>query len=83
MLPPEDKPEDMPPPEGEMPGMDMGQDAEMPPVTEEVVPLDEPKKKSKKKDKVDFPKEDVPKFEKMPKEAADRLYEASLKKYMF
>ena len=80
---PEGTSEDMPPPEGGVPGEGPG--AEMPPVMEEEVPLDEPKKKSKKKDKVEFPKEDVPKFEKMPKEASDsgRLYEASLKKYMF
>jgi hypothetical protein len=96
----EDKPEDMPPTDGELPPAgEMGPDGEQPPVVEETVPgdlgsgspesdlpeLEAPKKPKKKKDEVEFPKKDVPKFEKMPKEASDsgRLYEASLKKYMF
>jgi len=90
-MPPEgEKPPEMPPegdkppemsPEGEKPP----EEAEMPPVVEEEVPLLEPEKKpKKKKEKVEFPKEDVPKFEKMPKDASDdAAYQASLKKYMF
>jgi hypothetical protein len=85
-----DKPPMDAPPEGEeKPNDGKGEEpvGDMPPVIEETVPEDgilpedKPKKKSKK-DKVEFPKEDVPKFEKMPKEAAD-LYQASLRKYMF
>jgi len=55
---------------------------EIPPVTEEEVPMavEPPKKKPKKKDDVEFPKEDVPKFEKMPKDAAE-AYSRSLAKY--
>jgi len=98
MPPAEDKPEGMPPTDDELPPAgEMGPDGEQPPVVEETVPgdlgsgspesdlpeLEAPKKPKKKKDDVDFPKKAVPKFEKMPKEASDRLYEASLKKYMF
>jgi hypothetical protein len=81
----EKKPEDMPP-EGEgmlPPGGEGGAPEEVPPVTEEEVPGDfakKPKKKKKDED-VEFPKGDVPKFEKMPKEASE-VYSASFKKYM-
>lgn len=80
-MPPEGEKSPEMPPEGDKPP----EGAEMPPVVEEEVPLLEPEKKpKKKKEKVDFPKEDVPKFEKMPKDAADDIaYQASLKKYMF
>jgi hypothetical protein len=85
-LPPKEDvaPEDLPPKEEGAPE-EMPVDESVPPVTEEEVPMDgtEPKKKSKKKDKYEFPKEDVPKFEKMPKDASDALYQASLKKYVF
>jgi hypothetical protein len=63
-----------------------------PPVVEETVPgeleapegFEVPKKPKKKKEEVEFPKKDVPKFEKMPtKDASDALYQASLRKYLF
>jgi hypothetical protein len=80
-MPPEDKGEkptdDLPSNSEDMPPSD-----ETPPVTEEEVPMNEEpvKKKPKKKDDVEFPKEDVPKFEKMPKDAAE-AYSRSLAKY--
>jgi hypothetical protein len=52
-------------------------------VVEEEVSEEPKKKPKKKKDDIDFPKEDVPKFEKMPKDASDEAYEAALRKYSF
>jgi hypothetical protein len=86
--PPEGEP---PAPEGEIPEEGKEPKEEEPPVVEETVPGEdlgdmppEPKKPGrKKKEKVEFPKSDGPKFEKMPKDASDMEYQAAINKYLF
>lgn len=80
-IPSEEKEEDVDIPEGDSdiaPTEDTGE-----PVIEETVEEDvleeKPKKKKKNKD-IDFPQEETPKFEKIPKDASDAFW-ASVKKY--
>lgn len=63
-------------PEGEMPA----KDEDVPEVVEEEVPEEGKKPGRRKKEEVEFPKKETPKFEKMTKEASD--FERRVAKYL-